>query len=148
MMRYQYISNPQEVELLHQVIYKTKSSEISWVELLEIQRYLEKDNISISRIRWLHKYLRHLQLERFIALPSSTYITIFEGKLLLLARSKYSGNIRLDWMEIKSHLMTWHRWNVSNIVLMRLQQSIESTGISSLRSDVEEILYSTEHICV
>lgn len=148
MIRYGYLTEDKNTELLHSLLQKTKSDVVSWVELLEIQRYLENDGILMSQIRWLHKYLRHLQAARFIALQSATYVSVFEGKLVLLARSKYSGQLRLDWMETNSRTRAWHKCEVSNFSLMRLQQAIESAGVSTLRSDIEDILYSTDRICV
>lgn len=143
-----YLNGAQNNELLYSLMQRTKSDEISWVELLEIKRYLENDNISIDRIRWLHRYLRHLQAARFIALQSSTYVTAFQSKIVILARSKYSGVLRLDWMENRSRTMAWHKFDASNVGLMRLQQLIENAGVSNSRSEIENILYSTDYICV
>lgn len=148
MMRYSRLMESHNLEFLYDLINKTKNDEISWVELLEIYRYLDNDDISITRIRWLHRYMRYLQTVRFIALPSSTYIAKYENKLYLLARSKYSGTLRLDWMEINGPLKSWNKFNTSDFALQRLLQAIENVGVSNSRFDVEDILYSTDHIFV
>ena len=60
----------------------TKNNTIDWVGFRKFIDYLEVLGIKVGNIRWLDKYLKHLQSRRFMPILSETYFCVYEKKVV------------------------------------------------------------------
>lgn len=107
---------------------KTTGGNIDWVSCEALMEHLEIEGISIDGIKWLHRYLKHLQTVRHIPILSKTYVTFYKERIFAISQSKYSRDIRIDFTSssnIDGMGRMWRGIIESQILLMRLHSAVE-----------------------
>lgn len=111
-------------ELILTLIKETKYNTITWVNMGYLKSYLRRDDLSLNSIQVLKEFLQYLQAQRFIFDCENTYLSKFNDTLIVVSKSKYSDEYRVDSFDFKSNL-GWNRLLCSFGYILRLRNIIE-----------------------
>ena len=117
------------------IITDTKISKIKWARIDYFKEKTESIGINLSYLPNIHSYMKMLQSERFIIDFENSYVSIYEHKMMILAKSKYSSDIRLDVLNAASSTFDWKRIKVRIPLLLTLRNIIQLTENNKDNSD-------------
>lgn len=127
------------------LINNTKTKKLGWLNLAVLKEYLRNIDVSLNEIDQLHKFLLHLQKDKFIFNCINTYVTVFNEKLYILSQSKYSLIYRLDVLDLNNNNALWKRNAVPSRLLLRLRNTILLTNNEDLPEECSEFLDTISH---
>lgn len=129
------------------IVEQTLNNKIEWVSFGTLLEYLKDEGLTRKSIPEIYNYMIYQQRNRYIPdFDHYTFIGLVNEKLFVLAQSKYSSLLRLDFC-----LNTKRQWGsvyASQVVLARLRNAILSSSTLHDRKECEELLYAIGNISV
>lgn len=121
----------------------TANNKIDWINLDMFIDHLELEGLAIDDIAWFHNYTKHLQATRHIPIADKTFFVCHNNRVFAISQSKYSRDIRFDFISDFGPLGTWRRIMESQSSLMQLHSLIQFVGTENQNENCKELLYST-----
>ncbi len=117
--------NLRSSSICRELLCDTKLKKIVWVQYADFTEYLEVQGIAYDDISWFYSYLRHMQKAQRFPSQEETFFSYYDDRLFAISRSRYSGEIRIDFTSSFDKLSPWRRIIHSQMEAMELLSTIQ-----------------------